>query len=68
MIKRAGGHGKRIVFLVSDSQLKKETFVEDLDGILNAGEVANIFEADEKAEMMEVGGFMMMILFSVVIA
>ena len=28
--------------------------MEDLDGILNSGEVPNLFEPDEKAEVMEV--------------
>lgn len=50
----AGVQGKKTVFLISDSQLKEESFVEDIDSLLNSGEVPNLFTPDEKAEVMEV--------------
>ena len=35
----AGGEGTPCVFLFSDSQIKQESFVEDINNLLNSGEV-----------------------------
>ena len=42
------------MFLLTDTQIKEESFLEDVDGLLNAGEVPNLFELDEKQEILEV--------------
>ena len=34
-----------------DNQLKNELFLEDINNILNLGEVPNIFTPEEKAEV-----------------
>jgi len=49
----AGGDGKSTVFLFTDSQIKLESFVEDINNLLNTAEVPNIFAADEKATLGE---------------
>jgi dynein heavy chain len=54
LLKTAGGHNKPSVFLITDSQIKEESFLEDIDSLLNSGEVPNLFVADEKVEIMEV--------------
>ena len=54
MLKRAGKDGKTTVFLLTDTQIKEEAFLEDVDGLLNAGEVPNLFPLDERAEIIEV--------------
>jgi len=41
------------VFLFSDSQIKDETFMEDISMILNTGDVPNLYAGDEKAEIIE---------------
>eukprot|EP00879_Flechtneria_rotunda_P029523 GHRR01031937.1.p2 GENE.GHRR01031937.1~~GHRR01031937.1.p2 ORF type:complete len:413 (+),score=155.94 GHRR01031937.1:2862-4100(+) len=41
------------MFLFSDSQIKDEAFVEDINNILNAGEVPNMFLADERMQILE---------------
>ena len=46
--------GQKTVFLITDTQIKEESFLEDIDNVLNTGEVPNIFAADEKQEVMEV--------------
>lgn len=46
--------GLKTVFLITDTQIKEEAFLEDVDSVLNTGEVPNIFAADEKQEVMEV--------------
>jgi dynein heavy chain len=53
-VLRAAGHGnKQMVFLFSDAQIKNEGFVEDINNVLNSGEVPNIFPPDEKGEIVD---------------
>ena len=54
MLKGAGKDGHTTVFLLTDTQIKQESFLEDVDGLLNAGEVANLYAIDEKQEIIEV--------------
>lgn len=53
MLINAGVDGKQTVFLFSDNQIKEESFVEDINMILNTGDVPNIFPVDEKADVIE---------------
>lgn len=50
---KAGSEGKPIVFLFADTQIKSESFMEDISMILNTGDVPNLFASDEKAELIE---------------
>jgi len=43
----AGAKNLPTVFLFSDTQIVLETFLEDINNILNSGEVPNLYEADE---------------------
>ncbi|XP_075260085.1 dynein axonemal heavy chain 6-like isoform X4 [Convolutriloba macropyga] len=43
----AGSQGKPTVFLFTDTQIVVEEFLEDINNILNSGEVPNLFETDE---------------------
>ncbi|XP_053550231.1 dynein axonemal heavy chain 3 [Bombina bombina] len=53
MMIQAGVAGKNTVFLFCDNQIKDEVFVEDINMLLNTGDVPNIFPADEKAEIVD---------------
>ena len=53
LLTKAGAEGKPTVFLFTDTQIKQESFLEDIDSLLNTGEVANIFAVDEKANICE---------------
>ena len=66
MLKSAGGQGKPTVFLLTDSQIKEESFLEDVDSLLNTGEVPNLFAVDEKAELIEVSEVVLEWLLSMV--
>ncbi|XP_068605783.1 dynein axonemal heavy chain 12-like [Brachionichthys hirsutus] len=52
-LKNAGLKGQKMVLLITDTQIKDEAFLEDVDSILNAGEVPNLFDKDEKQEIMD---------------
>uniref|UniRef100_A0A6Q2WX96 Dynein axonemal heavy chain 12 n=1 Tax=Esox lucius TaxID=8010 RepID=A0A6Q2WX96_ESOLU len=45
--------GQKTVFLLTDAQIKEEAFLEDVDSVLNTGEVPNLFAMDEKQEIVE---------------
>ena len=49
----SGAHGKETVFMLSDTQVKDEAFVEDINNILNSGEIPNLYPTDEKMQVME---------------
>jgi dynein heavy chain len=47
MMLRAGKADEPVAFIFSDTQLKLESFLEDINNLLNNGEVPNLFLADE---------------------
>jgi dynein heavy chain len=47
ILEMAGCQNLPVTFLLSDSQIVNETFLEDINGLLNAGEVPNLFEHEE---------------------
>jgi dynein heavy chain len=49
VLRKAGCEGKQVVFTLNDTQLVKETFLEDINNLLNIGEVPNLFPPDELA-------------------
>lgn len=53
VLKESGGFGKDTVFLLTEGQIKSEIFLQDIDCLLNLGEVPNIFAIDEKQEILE---------------
>ncbi|KAI8430874.1 hypothetical protein MSG28_001007 [Choristoneura fumiferana] len=46
MYMRAGVGNEDTVFLFTDTQILKEGFLEDINNMLNSGEVPNLFEGD----------------------
>ena len=53
VLRGAGTSSTPYTFLFSDTQIKNETFVEDINNMLNSGEVPNIFPSDERAIICE---------------
>lgn len=52
-MKSAGYEVTPTVFLVSDAQIVKESFLEDLNNLLNSGDVPNIFPPEDIEEIIE---------------
>ncbi|RHZ05166.1 hypothetical protein DYB26_015018, partial [Aphanomyces astaci] len=53
VLKTAGTGARPLVFLFSDTQIKYESFVEDINNMLNAGEIPNLFPYDERVGLCE---------------
>ena len=58
LLRMAGETNTSTVFLFTDTQVKDEAMVEDINNILNAGEVPNLFPSDEKSQIAETLGGM----------
>eukprot|EP00497_Spongosphaera_streptacantha_P005577 TRINITY_DN685_c0_g2_i3.p1 TRINITY_DN685_c0_g2~~TRINITY_DN685_c0_g2_i3.p1 ORF type:complete len:523 (+),score=141.48 TRINITY_DN685_c0_g2_i3:41-1570(+) len=47
LLMKAGAENKPMVFLFTDNQIVDESFLEDINNVLNAGEIPSLFESDE---------------------
>lgn len=54
ILKESGGKNKPSVFLLAEGQIKEEYFLQDIDALLNSGEVPNLFTLDEQQNILEV--------------
>ncbi|XP_021113900.1 dynein heavy chain 6, axonemal [Heterocephalus glaber] len=52
LYKMAGIEDRNMVFLFTDTQIVVEEFLEDINNILNSGEVPNLFEKDELEQIL----------------
>ncbi|CAJ1371943.1 unnamed protein product [Effrenium voratum] len=48
------GGSNQVTFLLADTQIPKESFLEDTSSLLNNGEVPNLFNAEDKTQILEV--------------
>ncbi|KAI8996174.1 dynein heavy chain and region D6 of dynein motor-domain-containing protein [Gaertneriomyces semiglobifer] len=53
MLIMAGADNKKTVFLFSDTQVKEESFIEDISNLLNSGDVPNLFAPDERQNVID---------------
>lgn len=53
LLLKVGIEAKPLVFLFSDTQIADEMFTEDINMVLNTGDVPNLFQTDEKVEILE---------------
>lgn len=54
ILKESGGKNKPSVFLLAEGQIKEEYFLQDIDALINSGEVPNLFTIDEQQNILEV--------------
>ncbi|VVC95448.1 unnamed protein product [Leptidea sinapis] len=53
LLMKAGIIGKPLVFLFADNQIMYEGMVEDINMLLNTGDIPNLYGMDEKVEILE---------------
>lgn len=53
LLKRSAIDSLPQVFLFSDTQIVKESFLEDINNLLNSGEIPNLFPVDEKIAILD---------------
>lgn len=54
ILKESGGKNRPTVFLFAEGQIKEEYFLQDINALLNSGEVPNLFTLDEQQIILEV--------------
>ncbi|XP_050716714.1 dynein axonemal heavy chain 3-like isoform X3 [Eriocheir sinensis] len=53
VLMAAGGDGRSTVFLLTDAQVKDESFIEDVNTLINSGDLPNLYSSEEKTEILE---------------
>ena len=48
MMFMSGVDARKVAFTINDSQILKESFLEDINNILNTGEVPNLMQPEDK--------------------
>ena len=52
MMFKSGISGGSIAFTMTDSQILNETFLEDINNVLNTGEIPNLMLAEDKDKII----------------
>lgn len=53
LLRRAGAEGRQMVFLFSDTQVADESFLEDINLLLNTGDIPNLYNAEDKSAILD---------------
>lgn len=53
LCRNSGGIGKNLVFLLPEEHIRDDAFLDDIDSLLNDGEVPNLFNVEERQEIIE---------------
>ncbi|CAM9584402.1 unnamed protein product [Phaeothamnion confervicola] len=53
LFEKTGVLNKCVVFLFNDNQIKQEAFLEDVNNVLQSGEVPNLYGRDELADIFD---------------
>ena len=53
VLKESGCEGVPYTFLLSDTQIVNETFLEDINNILNTGDITNLYDQDDMTQILE---------------
>ena len=51
-IRPAGVGGQKISLILNDNQITNEIFLEDINSLLNSGEIPNLWENEKRDEIM----------------
>ncbi|XP_050529641.1 dynein axonemal heavy chain 3 isoform X2 [Daktulosphaira vitifoliae] len=53
LLRDAGCKGRPITFLLPDNQIADESFIEDINMLLNTGDIPNLYQSDERADILD---------------
>lgn len=53
ILKYAGCDGNPITFFLSDNQITNESFLEDINMFLNTGDIPNLYQSDERIDILD---------------
>ncbi|KAI5636077.1 dynein heavy chain and region d6 of dynein motor domain-containing protein [Phthorimaea operculella] len=53
VLRESGGLSKDTTFLFTEGQIQEELFIQNIDSLLNSGEVPNMYGLDEQQEILE---------------
>jgi dynein heavy chain len=53
MLRRAGVDNEKLIFLFSDTQIVVESFLEDINNLINSGEIPRLFAPEDKVAICE---------------
>ena len=53
LLKKTGVDGHICTFLFTDNQIVYESFIEDINNLLNSGEIPNIWEPEDKKKIID---------------
>jgi dynein heavy chain len=53
MLRRAGVDNEKLIFLFSDTQIVVESFLEDINNLINSGEIPRLFAPEDKQSICE---------------
>lgn len=53
LVQVAGVEGRPVAFLLCDIHIVHESFLEDVNSILNSGEVTGMFTSDEREKVLD---------------
>jgi dynein heavy chain len=53
LIKKVGEDAVNVVFLFNDHQIKDESFLEDVNMLLNSSDIPSLFENEERLEIID---------------
>uniref|UniRef100_A0A336M3T0 CSON009294 protein n=1 Tax=Culicoides sonorensis TaxID=179676 RepID=A0A336M3T0_CULSO len=53
LVLKAGISNKTTIFLFSDQQIKDEAFIEDINSLMNSGDLPNLFQTEDRSMILE---------------
>lgn len=53
LLKKTGLENTKVVFLLNDSQIIDDNFLEDINTLLNSGDISSLFDNEEKLALID---------------
>lgn len=53
LLKKTGLENTKVVFLLNDSQIIDDNFLEDINTLLNSGDISSLFDNEEKSALID---------------